>query len=81
MMLAASANATMVSFGMAEGRPNSALIAQVSKSLSAFVLAALLTKPIGETGVGLALTVSTLAATIVLAVGAHPLVQPLAACA
>jgi O-antigen/teichoic acid export membrane protein len=71
MMLAASANATLVSFALAEGKPNYPLAASIAEALVAFVLAATLTVPLGETGVGLALTVSTLAATALLAVGTH----------
>lgn len=71
MMLAASANATLYSFALAEGRPNYPLAASIAETGVAFVLAATLTLPMGETGVGLAMTASALAGTIALAVGTH----------
>ncbi len=75
MMLTASACATMVSSFMAEGDANFPLGSAISESLVAFALAALLTTSIGEAGVGLALTVSTLVGTAALAIGAHPTVR------
>lgn len=75
MMLTASACATMVSTFMAEGKANYPLTSAISESLVALALAALLTGPMGEVGVGLALTVSTLVGTAALAVGSHPLVR------
>jgi O-antigen/teichoic acid export membrane protein len=75
MMLAASANATMFSFALAEGKPNYPMIASIVEAAMAFALAATLTVSMGEAGVGLALTISTLASTIVLAIGTHPLMR------
>lgn len=72
MMLSASANATMTSFSLAEGRANSPLVASIVETVVAFGLAAALTAAMGEAGVGLALTISTLAATGALAIGTHP---------
>jgi len=72
MMLTASACATMVSSFMADGDANYPLGSAIAEAAVAFAMAALLTGPMGETGVGLALTGSTVVATIVLAAGAHP---------
>jgi hypothetical protein len=75
MMLTASANATIISFALAEGRANSPVLSATAEIAVAFALAATLTIPMGEAGVGLAITVSALAATVVLAVATHPLVR------
>jgi PST family polysaccharide transporter len=75
MMLTASANATIISFALAEGRANSPVLSALAELAVAFALAATLTIPMGEAGVGLAITVSALAATVVLAVGTHPVVR------
>lgn len=68
MMLTASANATMVSFALAEGRANGPLVAAVVETAVAFAIAVALTSTMGEAGVGLALTVSTIAATAAFAI-------------
>jgi PST family polysaccharide transporter len=75
MMLTASANSTMLSYALAEGAAGAAMAASVVEALVACAMVALLTVPLGESGVGLALTVSTLAATAILATGTHPLVR------
>jgi lipopolysaccharide exporter len=75
MMLTASACATMVSSFMADGAANVPLASAVVESMVALALVALLTVPMGEVGVGLAMTVSTLVGTAVLAIGSHPLVR------
>lgn len=75
MMLAASANATLVSLALAEGEANGPLAAATIETLVTFALAATLTASWGEAGVGLALTASTVAATIALAVSTQPLVR------
>jgi O-antigen/teichoic acid export membrane protein len=75
MMLAASANATMVGLALAEGRPRYPLISAIAETIIACAAVALLTVPLGEAGVGLALTASTVVATISLAAGTHPLVR------
>lgn len=75
MMLTASANATMISYALAEGSPRAAMAATVVEALIACGMAALLTIPLGEVGVGLALTVSMIAATAILAAGTHPLIR------
>jgi O-antigen/teichoic acid export membrane protein len=75
MMLAASANATMLSYALAEGDAAPAMTATVVEALIACAMAATLTIPLGEAGVGLALTVSTLAATAILAMRTNPLVK------
>jgi O-antigen/teichoic acid export membrane protein len=75
MMLTASANATMLSYALAEGTTRAAIAATVVEALLVCALAALLTVPLGESGIGLALTVSTIVATGILAVGTHRLVR------
>lgn len=75
MMLTASACATMVSTFMADGEAKFPLASAVAESLVAFALAGLLTASIDEAGVGVAVTVSTLVGTLVLAIGSHPLVK------
>ncbi len=75
MMLSASANATLLSFSLAEGRANYPMAASIAEAGVAFALAVVLTTSMGEAGIGLALTVSTLVATIVLAIGTHPLMR------
>lgn len=69
MMLAASANATMISLALAEGRPRYPLISAVAETAVAFAAVAALTSALGETGIGLSLTVSILVATLALAAG------------
>jgi O-antigen/teichoic acid export membrane protein len=75
MMLIASANATMLSYALAEGTTRAAMVATVVEALLVCALAALLTVPLDESGVGLAISVSALAATGVLALGTHRLVR------
>lgn len=75
MMWAASANAAMNSYALAEGKANFPLIAAVVEAATACVLALVLTKPMGEAGVGAAITVSALASGTALAIGTHPLVR------
>jgi lipopolysaccharide exporter len=68
MMLTASINATMVGFALAEGKAGGPLVAAVTETVFAFALAAALTAPLGEAGVGITLTVSMLAATVAFAI-------------
>jgi lipopolysaccharide exporter len=75
MMVAASANATMLGYALAEGRLGSVIASAAVETLLAFALAVALTVALDETGVGLALTVSSLGATVVLAVRTHPAVR------
>jgi PST family polysaccharide transporter len=75
MMLAASANATMITFGLAEGRPNGALVSAIAETATMFVMVVALTGPMGEAGIGLAITASTIVATIALAATTHALVR------
>jgi O-antigen/teichoic acid export membrane protein len=72
MMYTASINATMVSYALAEGDANSPIVSAIVETAIACAMAATLTIPLGEVGVGLAVTVSTLAATAALAVRTHP---------
>jgi len=69
MMLTASAQATMNSLALAEGKPRYPLISAVAETAVALALVAVLIGPLNETGIGLALTGSTLVATAVLAAG------------
>jgi O-antigen/teichoic acid export membrane protein len=75
MMLTASACATMISSFMADGKAGVPLASAITESVVLLAMAALLTVPLAETGVGLAITVSSLVGTIALAIGAHPLVR------
>lgn len=75
MLVTASANATLLSFALAEGEPNYPMMASIAEALVAFALAATLTVPLGESGIGIALTASTLTATAVLAFGTHPMMR------
>lgn len=75
MMLAASAGATLIGLALAEGRPRWPMISAVAETAVAFAAVAALTGPLGEVGVGLALTVSIVVATIALAIGTHPSVR------
>jgi O-antigen/teichoic acid export membrane protein len=75
MMVAASANATMVGYAFAKGAPRSVLAAAACEAVVACGLAVALTEGLGETGIGLAMTIASLVATIVLAIGTHPTVR------
>jgi O-antigen/teichoic acid export membrane protein len=75
MMLAASAGATLIGLALAEGRPRWPMVSAVAETAVAFVAVAALTGPLGEVGIGLALTASTVVATITLAIGTHPSVR------
>lgn len=75
MLLTASACATMVSSFMADGDASYPLASAISESAVLLALAALLTATLEEAGVGIALTVSTLVGTAVLALGSHPLLR------
>jgi PST family polysaccharide transporter len=72
MMFVASAAATTVAFEMSEGHANLPLASSVVEVGSSFLAVTLLIGPLGETGIGLAITVSSLAATGVLIAGTHP---------
>jgi hypothetical protein len=62
----------MVSSFMAEGAARFPLRSAISETAVVLAIAILLTASLGEVAVGLAMTVSTVVATIVLAVGSHP---------
>ena len=72
MMLTASANATMISFALAEGEANTPLIAAVLETTAALALAVALTATMDEVGVGLAMTVSTIVTTATFAISTAP---------
>jgi O-antigen/teichoic acid export membrane protein len=72
MMLTASAGATMISSFMAEGAARFPLRSAIAETAVALAIAIFLTASLGEVAVGLAMTASTVVATIVLAVGSHP---------
>jgi lipopolysaccharide exporter len=75
MMLTASADATMISMALAEGRPRSPLVSGMAETVVALGLVVILVGPLNEVGIGLAMTVSTLIATVVLVVGTHSQVR------
>jgi lipopolysaccharide exporter len=75
MMVAASANATMVGYALAEGAVGPIVAASAFETLLACSLAVALTVSLGETGIGLALTVASLGAMTVLAIRTHPTVR------
>ena len=75
MMVAASANATMVGYALAEGAVGSVVAAVGFETLLALHLAIALTTSLGETGIGLAVTVSSLGAMVVLAIRTHPTIR------
>jgi len=75
MMLTASACATLVGLALAEGRPRWPMVSAVAETAVAFVAVAVLVGPLGEAGIGLALTASTIVATVALAAGTHPSVR------
>lgn len=72
MMLTASACATMISSFMAEGDASYPLASATAETTAVLGLAALLTGAMGEVGVGIAFTVSSIVGTLVLALGAPP---------
>lgn len=75
MMVAASANATMVGYALAEGAVGSVIAACAFEALLAIAIAITLTTSLGETGIGLAITVSSLGAMVVLAIRTHPTIR------
>ena len=75
MMVAASANATMIGYALAEGAVGSVIAACGFEALLACALAITLTSSLGETGIGLAITVSSLGAMVVLAIRTHPTIR------
>jgi lipopolysaccharide exporter len=75
MMLNASAEATLISLALAEGKPRYPLIASIVEITVAFVVVIALVGPLKEAGIGIALSASILAATVVLVQNAHPQVS------
>lgn len=75
MMIAASANATMIGYALAEGAVGSVIAACAFEALLAIAIAIALTTSLGETGIGLALTISSLGAMVVLAIRTHPTIR------
>jgi PST family polysaccharide transporter len=69
LMLGASAQATMNSLALAEGKPRYPLLSAVTETAVALVLVVALIGPLDEAGIGIALTGSILVATAVLAAG------------
>lgn len=67
MIFSASALATMISFALAENRPNDAIAAGAVETATLFVLTAALTGTLDETGVGIALAVSAVSSAAVMA--------------
>lgn len=75
MMIAASANATMIGYALAEGAVGSVIAACAFEALLTIAIAIALTTSLGETGIGLALTISSLGAMVVLAIRTHPTIR------
>ena len=75
MMVAASANAAMVGYALAEEAVGSIVAAAAFETVIAIALALILTTTWGETGIGLALTLSSLGAMVILAIRTHPTVR------
>jgi O-antigen/teichoic acid export membrane protein len=75
MMIAASASATMIGYAFAEEAAGSVVVAAAFETLLACALAVTLTVSLGETGIGLAVTLSTLGGMAVLAVRTHPAIR------
>jgi O-antigen/teichoic acid export membrane protein len=71
MMLASSALSTMASYALAEGKPNAPIAAAIIEAGLLCVLGAVLIGPLAETGVGIAVAVSSVVATIAYAVSTH----------
>jgi PST family polysaccharide transporter len=72
MMLIASADATMVSLALAEGKPSKPLGAAIAETTVSLALVAILIGPMNEAGIGLTMTVSAIVATVWLAWKTHP---------
>jgi lipopolysaccharide exporter len=75
MLVAASGNATMMGYALSKGEPGSILVASALESVAACGLAVALTVSLNETGIGLALTLSILIATVALVLMTHPTVR------
>jgi len=75
MMVAASANATMVGYALAEGAVGSIVAAASFETLLACTLAVALTASLGQTGTGLAITAASLGSMTVLAIRTHPTIR------
>jgi PST family polysaccharide transporter len=72
MMVAASALSTMASYALAAGKPNAPIVAALVEAVLLCVLGVVLVGRFDETGVGIAIAVSSLVATIVFAFSTHP---------
>lgn len=75
MMLTASALSTMVSVSLSEGRPNAAIAAAVIEATILCAIAIALTHSLHETGVGIAIAVSNIVATVFFAFNTHPRIR------
>ncbi len=75
MMLTASAEATMISMALAEGKPRYPLISAIVETAVALIAIVALVGSLDEVGIGLAITASTLIGTLVLVLGTHPRVR------
>lgn len=72
MMLIASADATMISLALAEGKPSKPLVAAVAETTVSLALVAVLIGPLNEAGIGITMTVSAIIATAWLTWKSHP---------
>jgi O-antigen/teichoic acid export membrane protein len=75
MMVTASALSTMMSFALAEGRPNPTIAATLSEAVALGVVVLTLTDALDEAVVGVALAVASLTSMVVLAATTDPIVR------
>ncbi len=75
MMLTASALSTMNSYSLAIGKPNGPIASAVVETAILCFLAVVLVRSMGEAGVGIAIAVSGIGATVVLAAVTHPRIR------
>jgi lipopolysaccharide exporter len=75
MMLASSLAPPMNSFFLAEGKPNPPIAAIATELTVGFLLVAALLGPLQETGIGIAMSVGSLFAALILLMAAHPVAR------
>ena len=75
MLLGAAVAAPVNSYCLAEGKPNTPVVAIGIELVASFLLVAVLIGALAETGVGIAMSAGTLAATAVLLAGVHAAVR------
>jgi lipopolysaccharide exporter len=75
MMLSASLAPPMNSYFLAEGKPNPPIVAIATELTVSFLLVAALLGSLQETGIGIAMSVGSSAAALILLVTIHPVVR------